>query len=181
MKTAPLRKTYPLHLYHSIIKYVLTYIAYNPLTATLLICIFFILFTIINLTAGDLNLIGVDKLANFFSYFGFIAKENYDINDLLKLISVASLVLMIISIVVSKIAELTTIEVVISSKTKFYFGIGLITVFMLIAQLSTFTPGASYSAHSVWPMLLLFWVISLICYIIYSIIIALVDRLEDYN
>ncbi len=163
-----------------IFRYFLTYVSYNLFIWIIITCIFFVLFTLINLTGGDLRLIEADKIANLIENYGIVAKESFDQKDLIKFINLSSLILTIINIIISKIFVLTAKRnIIVKTKTKFLIGTGIITLFMLFALISIYFPHAGRGAINICPIILLFWAVSLFCYLVYSIIRALILKLEN--
>jgi len=158
--------------------YALTYLAYSPLVVTLVTGVAFATIVIINLTGGDLRYIGFEKFVQLMTIWGIKMKRTYNQNDLLNFFSVTSLILAVAGTILGKLLKLITKkEVVISYKLRLTTGMVTVTLLMLLAQLSVLFPKAATGVENIWWVLVIFWLISMVSYLIHTVFLFAAQKL----
>jgi hypothetical protein len=165
----------------SLVSYVISYISYNFLVGIITICLLFLIIAIVNLTGGDLRLIGINNIAYLFK--SLIVQKGHVVSkqDIARFFAIMSFVFMLLGIITSKLwSSITKHKVIVNPKLRIIIGILIITTLMLLAQISTLLPDAPKGADTLRPVLLLFWITALVIYVFYASLIVLQESIRGY-
>jgi hypothetical protein len=160
------------------IKIGLIYMAYLALSPVTLICFSLITIALINITQGNIDL---QMISPLLVWFGFPESGNVSFGapDILSFYWKFSLILMIsveIFFIIWKKVGKTRVH--LTSSKKFKIGLIFITSTMILAQISTLLPNAPEGARSLVWILVIFWLIAIVAYSIYTALILLMDKVN---
>jgi hypothetical protein len=146
----------------------ISYISYNFLTGVVLIFVVFFFIFIINLTGGDLNLIGFEIFANTFKFLNIPDLVRINGSDIMKFFALLSFAFVLLGIIFPKIWYKTgERKFSLTYRKRLLAGIFFISLLFILAVFSAYLPYAANGAKNIWPVLIFFWVVALVCLVIY--------------
>jgi hypothetical protein len=163
-------------------KYATMYVAYVFFNPVILISVFFLIFSIINFTGGDLSLLGFDKLLYLFEKLGFSESGRFDKTDILSAYAKLTFLIFIIGMLSSYFIKwFKKNNDPLLRVNKFKLGFFIITFLMLSAQVSIYFPQSAKNAAEIMPILIFFWGMAIVVYAIFTVLVSFAYKIDPYK
>jgi hypothetical protein len=164
-----------------VLKLVLIYFASNFMVPVILTILAFLIICDINLFQGNMAFLFSPRLAPFFTWlFGSPMTGNlsFDNHSLMSVLNKASLVVMVVSIILHFINKLIFRKEMNLKRAQIFGGLGLLTLVFAAALGSVFVPQAAHDSISTAPVIVIFYLVSIVAFLISSGINWLITKLE---